>query len=296
MSRGWTYQEGLLSKRRIFFAKEQVYFECDARHCFESTGPSFDEVVWESSQKSRVFAIRGKAIRGADFYKTINEYSGRTFTYESDILNGVWGVLRTFRERAHPVRHYWGIPLFSTPSSDDCISGFAWDLLKPAQRRVGFPSWSWTGWLGQVKPGLLVKAGHPVKVEHASTPSQLPSSNASNPAKSPSRNHIVNPSIPPLPTPESNRILTPDAIPQNNLPNPVTENIFIHARRMDGSLLYYQAAVSQYSRRGGQGLSHFLHIKSWIAPATFSTFGHPMVTISRAPRDGSSLNDGLHYK
>jgi Heterokaryon incompatibility protein (HET) len=37
MSRGWTYQEGLLSRRRIFFTEEQVYFECDTKYCFEST-------------------------------------------------------------------------------------------------------------------------------------------------------------------------------------------------------------------------------------------------------------------
>jgi hypothetical protein len=157
MSHGWTYQEGLLSKRRIFFTKEQVYFECDAGHCFESIGPLFNEVVWEDSQKSRVFAIRGKAIGGADFYKTVNEYSGRKLTYESDILNGVWGVLRTFQDTEYPVRHYWGVPLFSASSRYEYMTGFAWDLLKPAQRRPGFPSWSWTGWLGQVKPGLLVK-------------------------------------------------------------------------------------------------------------------------------------------
>jgi hypothetical protein len=59
---------------------------------------------------------------------------------------------------------------------------------------------------------------------------------------------------------------------------------------MDGSLLYYQAAVSQYSNDGGHGLSHFLHIKSWMVPATFSTFGHPRVTIAPALRHSSSLN------
>jgi hypothetical protein len=267
MSRGWTYQEGLLSKRRMFFTEEQVYFECDARHCFESTGRLLHKVVWEAFQKPRIFAIGGKAIGGPDFYKTVSEYSGRKLTFETDILNGVWGVLRTFHDAEYPIRHYWGVPLFSThwrESRDDCITGFAWDLLQPAQRRLGFPSWSWTGWLGQVKPGLLVK--------------------------SPSRRLIVPPSTTDFPSPESNTVVTPEGILQINLPNPVTGNISIHARRMDGSLLYYQAAVSQYSNDGGHGLSHFLHIKSWMVPAILSTFGHARVTIAPAFRHSSSLN------
>ena len=286
MSRGWTYQEGLLSKRRIFFTEEQVYFECDASHCFESTGPLLHKVVWEASQKPRIFASGGKAIGGPDFYKTVSEYSGRKLTYESDILNGVWGVLRTFHNAEYPIHHYWGVPLFSSHWRDDYITGFAWDLVQPAQRRPGFPSWSWTGWLGQVKPGLLVK------LEHASTPSQRPSSNAPNPAKSPSRNFSMPPSITQPPSPETNTVVTPEAegILQISLPHPVTGSIFIHARRMDGSLLYYLDAVSQYSNDGGHGLSHFLHIKSWNVPATFSTFGHPRVTIAPALRHNSSLN------
>ncbi|KAH9221870.1 heterokaryon incompatibility protein-domain-containing protein, partial [Leptodontidium sp. 2 PMI_412] len=34
-SRGWTYQEGLLSKRRLLFLSDQVYFECNGMHCTE---------------------------------------------------------------------------------------------------------------------------------------------------------------------------------------------------------------------------------------------------------------------
>ncbi|KAF5664794.1 hypothetical protein FHETE_6909 [Fusarium heterosporum] len=34
--RGWTYQEGLLSRRRIFFTDEQVIFQCNNMTCLES--------------------------------------------------------------------------------------------------------------------------------------------------------------------------------------------------------------------------------------------------------------------
>jgi hypothetical protein len=42
-TRGWTYQEGLLSNRRLFFTKEQVYFECNGMHCAESVIPTMLE-------------------------------------------------------------------------------------------------------------------------------------------------------------------------------------------------------------------------------------------------------------
>lgn len=35
VTRGWTYQEAILSHRRLFFTDHQVYFECDAMRCKE---------------------------------------------------------------------------------------------------------------------------------------------------------------------------------------------------------------------------------------------------------------------
>ncbi len=34
-SRAWTYQEGLLSRRRLLFTESQVYFQCMEMHCWE---------------------------------------------------------------------------------------------------------------------------------------------------------------------------------------------------------------------------------------------------------------------
>ncbi|PMD16818.1 HET-domain-containing protein, partial [Hyaloscypha hepaticicola] len=34
-SRGWTYQEGLLSKRRLVFTDHQILYECNGMHCAE---------------------------------------------------------------------------------------------------------------------------------------------------------------------------------------------------------------------------------------------------------------------
>jgi len=34
--RAWTYQEGVLSPRCLYFAEGEVYFECNLVHCRES--------------------------------------------------------------------------------------------------------------------------------------------------------------------------------------------------------------------------------------------------------------------
>lgn len=34
-TRGWTYQEAVLSRRRLVFTEDQIYFECNAMNCFE---------------------------------------------------------------------------------------------------------------------------------------------------------------------------------------------------------------------------------------------------------------------
>ena len=72
-----------------------------------------------------------------------------------------------------PTRHYWGIPMDYNPGSFSCWSsnrelppehtdagrfdgyidaafarGLCWELDIPSARRVGFPSWSWAGWMG----------------------------------------------------------------------------------------------------------------------------------------------------
>jgi hypothetical protein len=41
-TRGWTFQEAMLSRRRLVFTEEQVYFECNAMNCYESVSIPFN--------------------------------------------------------------------------------------------------------------------------------------------------------------------------------------------------------------------------------------------------------------
>ncbi|KAF2663805.1 HET-domain-containing protein [Microthyrium microscopicum] len=50
-SRGWTYQEGLLSKRRLIFTDHQVYWQCLGMHCLESIRMPLD--LWHVRHSTR---------------------------------------------------------------------------------------------------------------------------------------------------------------------------------------------------------------------------------------------------
>jgi hypothetical protein len=59
--RGGTYQEGLLSRRRLVFTRSQVYFQCAGMHCFDSVElplkafHTSDRQFRDSTVKCRVF-------------------------------------------------------------------------------------------------------------------------------------------------------------------------------------------------------------------------------------------------
>ncbi|KIW15980.1 hypothetical protein PV08_06030 [Exophiala spinifera] len=163
-SRGWTYQEGLLSRRKLVFTATQVYFQCSAMHCLESiraplTGLHVYKNVRmrDNVEISRVFPLRGLGKSVDDLEGRLTEYLQRSLTFESDILDAFRGVLAAF-ERMFPLelKSLCGIPIFHTmdieSDLDALVHGLSWwstNFYKEGQeprRRLGFPSWTWAGW------------------------------------------------------------------------------------------------------------------------------------------------------
>ncbi|KAI5456761.1 heterokaryon incompatibility protein-domain-containing protein [Mariannaea sp. PMI_226] len=159
---GWTYQEGLHSRRRLVFTYQQVYFEC----C---------EIRFNSSFCSGVnlgMFPRQLGRTGWEVVQRIEEYSAKTLTNSSDILNGVSGILRALGKSPQKIRHCRGVPFLLRPPklremrlreeqeaydsyewspTIDFCNGLCWNVDQPLTRRDGFPSWSWTGWEGAIK-------------------------------------------------------------------------------------------------------------------------------------------------
>ncbi|PQE29489.1 hypothetical protein CJF32_00003262 [Rutstroemia sp. NJR-2017a WRK4] len=169
-TRGWTFQEAYLSKRRIVFTDEQVYYECNGMYSYESFNVPLQNMHDEGSQilEQRYFRSRGRhgpnvgkiivfpggvtegSYRPYVILDHIHDFSRRTFTYPSDKLIGFLGILKEFETWPHRVRNIWGSPI--SPESEsykvtDFLNSMIW-LCREAKRIFSLPSWSWVGWTG----------------------------------------------------------------------------------------------------------------------------------------------------
>ncbi|KUJ09378.1 HET-domain-containing protein, partial [Mollisia scopiformis] len=102
-TRGWTYQEGLLSKRRLIFTDEQVHFDCNSICCAEESSLLLDRMFTSSSGNSMAHTEKGalplKMLEPFDtslISRLIAESSKRELGYPEDTLNAMQGIFRVF--------------------------------------------------------------------------------------------------------------------------------------------------------------------------------------------------------
>lgn len=182
--RGWTYQEGLLSRRRLIFTDQQVIFECRGMCCHETLDLPYASMHTTQDERldskfhysqSRVSAFpQGAGATPREIFERIEEYSRKDLSLQSDRLNAFLGILRDYYLQ-HGVRHLWGSPILHSPpanprhmlpnsesgpqpenvdvssqTEDAFVIGLCWEFIYegPVRRtRVpSLPSWSWTGW------------------------------------------------------------------------------------------------------------------------------------------------------
>ncbi|KAK4661919.1 uncharacterized protein QC763_0107970 [Podospora pseudopauciseta] len=188
-TRGWTYQEGLLSRRRLFFTQHEVSFECDGILAREAI--TVPPILSKFSTRLRntgnnrdrpqpspwLFPLGGVINMEEDdlgVHQRLSEYAPRQLTYELDALNAMLGVLQLYLSLPQPAYHLCGILIVPQTHRYDWspggpsvyvdvdpntvaanLAGFVYGLLwtcrQPGTRRGGFPSWSWTGWTGTAK-------------------------------------------------------------------------------------------------------------------------------------------------
>jgi hypothetical protein len=160
-TRGWTYQEGLLSRRKLVFTERSVTFQCGGMHCFENLSLPLKVLhtkdlarFREDTALSKPFPARSVGRGHHAIEGRIGEYSLRDFTYSEDVIRAFQGILRRFEMMSHPVRNLLGIPIFAPTSfrppqnsvTDIFMLGLAWEIRGPATRRHALPSWTWIGW------------------------------------------------------------------------------------------------------------------------------------------------------
>lgn len=184
-SRGWTYQEGFLSNRRLLFTQSQCYFQCGELWCTEGLNVPLDTLSRlhrpGHSKLSRVFPWVADKQPPVDlssqdrqkqreeyFIERVREYMKRELTHDADAFEAFAGVLNYLEWFAKEflLGNIWGLPIWS-PESRWSVGGsgkhtllrsLSWSLPRPfvtkldgklsdvAERRQGIPSWTWCGW------------------------------------------------------------------------------------------------------------------------------------------------------
>lgn len=147
-SRAWTYQESLLSKRRLYFTDHQLYFESsDIVTCEWTTLSRNENVV--TTYRNWIYAQSAWLSKPSDIYKCIRTYTRRELTFETDALNAFLGILAKYQQRFQ-VHQIWGMPYLEPEVAASELPNMAYSLFfetnNKALRRTDFPSWSWTGW------------------------------------------------------------------------------------------------------------------------------------------------------
>lgn len=174
-SRGWTYQEALLSRRKLVFTEKQCYFQCGTGHHSYKEMSRIESIDYDlKSEKSGgndygtplVFPSRlNQSFEHlvAGFNRRVNDYIQRRLSRDCDVLPAFLGILSMFMsENADFHGHLHGVPIFDpkvTGPADCCtdavgimIAGFTWwfesdyEGIIPSRRKV-FPSWSWCDWI-----------------------------------------------------------------------------------------------------------------------------------------------------
>ncbi|RYC59416.1 hypothetical protein CHU98_g6789 [Xylaria longipes] len=174
-TRGWTFQEGLCSRRALVITTDQVFWSCETARCCETiafedfpTAVKPGDSVWSVLSGHQVFGEFGGAnFSYGELRSMIAAYNKRRLSVQGDILNAFAGVLRRVSLNSGH-EFYWGhsvscmfdlslawvniVSVYDVDMSDDKV---------PARRRdthlmravdgttyeVPFPSWSWLGWM-----------------------------------------------------------------------------------------------------------------------------------------------------
>ncbi|KAJ8579481.1 HET-domain-containing protein, partial [Rhizopogon salebrosus TDB-379] len=167
--RGWTYQEVMLSRRRIFFTAHQVLFECRLDVCSE-------DIVSEPSNSSTMYSLAttgiGQVLRSSapmngrrdsymDLYiQVIKEYTQRSLTVESDIVDAVAALLKAMTKGVKVTDGDFSKAFkFGMPLGRNLEEGLLWQPTANAHHsrrvptRMGgpWPSWSWAAWRGAAR-------------------------------------------------------------------------------------------------------------------------------------------------
>ncbi|KAL1848923.1 hypothetical protein Daus18300_013432 [Diaporthe australafricana] len=153
--RAWVYQEQVLSRRTLYFAGSQLYWECD--HCRLSQDNSPQHGVRQYPVLTFSAPLSTSDVVAQWYRGAVEEYTSRGLTNPDDRLVAISAVAKaTFLNRR--VRYVAGL-------WEDCIlPGLCWHRDGKGQKNTASrcPSWSWASQLSRVTyRALTYRYGEP---------------------------------------------------------------------------------------------------------------------------------------
>ena len=156
-SRAWALQEAALSRKRLCFASNRVFFWCKQELFQQTVNLNLSkmrrfEVVDTSPYTSCPFEIEfeRKQLELSAYARLVASYTSRAVSFASDALNAVQSLLDRIVLSN-------GISFLSALPDSNIVSSLLWTPVEgnaPLLRRIEFPSWSWLGWQGPIQYAL----------------------------------------------------------------------------------------------------------------------------------------------
>ena len=165
-SRGWILQELVLSRRIVYFTKDQLYWQCNSCYTSEDGTANItrrEALRWEREEhvgKSRLLeSLKLGRFGNAIFaFKTwwcwVMDFNKRQLTYTSDKLPALAGLTRYYQGQTgdKPLVGLWRCNIFNHLLWEVAESTRESGSAKTCTARRDIPSWSWASIDGEVSP------------------------------------------------------------------------------------------------------------------------------------------------
>ncbi|KAM0329667.1 hypothetical protein ACHAPQ_006680 [Fusarium lateritium] len=162
-TRGWTFQERLLSRRALIFTNSQIYWCCEGRtwdeeSLLDAQGATIVATAQEFGCYDEWESIEAKF--SEEIYSTyITQFSKRQFTFPSDALPAFLGIIHRY-EHLNKQKLHWGLRTIRFDQSLMWRYGhgrrremYTYISNDSVARSVPYPSWSWLAWTGFIAGG-----------------------------------------------------------------------------------------------------------------------------------------------
>lgn len=147
-TRGWTYQEAVLSNRRLYFTKNRAFFECERFVCHE------DQFNIEQS-RNELFSTRliipEDNSRFQSFTRHLRNYTSRKLTHRSDALKAIYGISVSLYKRTGALLN--GLPVVDFDRALLWYPDIGRNIIERHQTQgQTLPTWSWSSVMGLSDP------------------------------------------------------------------------------------------------------------------------------------------------